>query len=136
MKTTRIIAIAMLIAGSGLALHLTAQTMTISGTESPAVAAASPARHSAQDASIRPFTVHFPQAALDNLRKRIAATQWPQRETIPDDSQGVPLATWTERAYPKLIYYKKHDKGGHFAAWEQPQLLSEDVRAGFRSLRT
>src|SRR5256886_1106586 len=43
--------------------------------------------------------------------------------------------SWTERAYPKLVYYKKHDKGGHFAAWEQPELLSEDVRAGFRPLR-
>jgi hypothetical protein len=43
--------------------------------------------------------------------------------------------SWTERAYPKLMYFKKHNKGGHFAAWEQPQLLSEDLRAGFRSLR-
>jgi hypothetical protein len=38
--------------------------------------------------------------------------------------------------YSKLVYYKKHDKGGHFAAWEQPELYSEDVRAGFRSLRS
>jgi len=43
--------------------------------------------------------------------------------------------TWSEKAYPKLVYYKKHDVGGHFAAWEQPQLFSEDVRATFRSLR-
>jgi pimeloyl-ACP methyl ester carboxylesterase len=43
--------------------------------------------------------------------------------------------SWAERAYPKLIYYNRHDKGAHFAAWEQPQLLSEDVRAGFRPLR-
>jgi pimeloyl-ACP methyl ester carboxylesterase len=46
-----------------------------------------------------------------------------------------PPRSWAERAYPKLIYYKAHDKGGHFAAWEQPQLFSEDVRAGFRPLR-
>lgn len=38
-------------------------------------------------------------------------------------------------AYPKLIHYNKVDKGGHFAAWEQPQLFSGEVRAGFRSLR-
>ncbi len=44
--------------------------------------------------------------------------------------------SWAEKAYPKLVYYKKHDVGGHFAAWEQPQLFSEDVRATFRSLRT
>lgn len=43
--------------------------------------------------------------------------------------------SWSEKAYPKLVYYKKHDVGGHFAAWEQPQLFSEDVRATFRSLR-
>src|SRR5215510_7628405 len=43
--------------------------------------------------------------------------------------------SWTERAYPKLIYYKKHDKGGHFAAWEQPDLLVSDLRAAFKSLR-
>jgi pimeloyl-ACP methyl ester carboxylesterase len=53
---------------------------------------------------------------------------------FPDELYPAPRS-WAERAYPKLIYYKKHDKGGHFAAWEQPQLLSEDVRAGFKSLR-
>jgi hypothetical protein len=44
--------------------------------------------------------------------------------------------SWSEKAYPKLVYYKKHDVGGHFAAWEQPQLFCEDVRATFRSVRT
>jgi pimeloyl-ACP methyl ester carboxylesterase len=53
---------------------------------------------------------------------------------FPDEICTAPRS-WAERAYPKLIYYKKHDRGGHFAAWEQPQLLSEDVRAGFRPLR-
>ena len=43
--------------------------------------------------------------------------------------------SWAERAYPKLIHYNKVAKGGHFAAWEQPQLFSEEVRAGFRPLR-
>jgi pimeloyl-ACP methyl ester carboxylesterase len=43
--------------------------------------------------------------------------------------------SWAERAYPKLIHYNKLDKGGHFAAWEQPKLFAEEVRAGFRSLR-
>jgi pimeloyl-ACP methyl ester carboxylesterase len=53
---------------------------------------------------------------------------------FPDELYPAPRS-WAERAYPKLVYYKTHDKGGHFAAWEQPQLLAEDVRAGFRSLR-
>ncbi len=43
---------------------------------------------------------------------------------------------WAESAYPKLIHYNKLPKGGHFAAWEQPKLFSEEVRAGFRSLRS
>jgi pimeloyl-ACP methyl ester carboxylesterase len=53
---------------------------------------------------------------------------------FPDELYEAPR-TWAERAYPKLIHYNKVDKGGHFAAWEQPQLFSEEVRAGFRSLR-
>ena len=44
--------------------------------------------------------------------------------------------SWAERAYPdNLIYFNELDKGGHFAAWEQPQLFSEEMRASFRSLR-
>ena len=43
--------------------------------------------------------------------------------------------SWAERAYPNLIYYNQVDKGGHFAAWEQPQLFTEEVRAAFRTLR-
>ncbi len=53
---------------------------------------------------------------------------------FPDEVCQTPR-TWTERAYPKLIYYNRPEKGGHFPAWEQPQLFSEEVRTGFRSLR-
>ena len=53
---------------------------------------------------------------------------------FPDELYQAPRS-WTERAYPKLIYYNKLDDGGHFAAWEQPHLFSEEVRAAFRSLR-
>jgi len=53
---------------------------------------------------------------------------------FPDELYPTPR-TWAERAYPKLIHYNKLDKGGHFAAWEQPQLLSQEIRTGFRSLR-
>src|SRR6476646_2381953 len=53
---------------------------------------------------------------------------------FPDELYPAPRS-WAEKAYPKLIHYNKLDKGGHFAAWEQPQLLSEEVRVGFRSLR-
>src|SRR2546429_6597431 len=44
--------------------------------------------------------------------------------------------SWAERAYPNnLIHYNRLDRGGHFAAWEQPQLFSEEMRTSFRSLR-
>jgi pimeloyl-ACP methyl ester carboxylesterase len=54
--------------------------------------------------------------------------------SFPDEIDLCPRS-WAERAFPKLIHYNKLDKGGHFAAWEQPKLLSEEIRAGFRSLR-
>jgi pimeloyl-ACP methyl ester carboxylesterase len=54
---------------------------------------------------------------------------------FPDELYPAPQS-WAEQAYPKLIHYNKVPKGGHFAAWEQPQLFSEEVRAGFRSLRS
>jgi hypothetical protein len=218
--------------------------------------------------AIRPFSVHVPQAALDDLRRRLAATRWPDQETVTDRSQGVQLAimkevvrywqtgygwrkaeaklnalpqfvttidraimgtrpqtlgygladspvafaafmydynggepqhsltkddvldnvtlywltntavssariywendnksntsasaqntseislpvavtvfpgeiyrapkSWTQRAYRNLVYFNEVDRGGHFAAWEQPQLFSEELRAAFRSLR-
>jgi pimeloyl-ACP methyl ester carboxylesterase len=53
---------------------------------------------------------------------------------FPDELYQIPRS-WAERAYPKLIHYNKVAKGGHFAAWEQPKLFCEELRAGFRSLR-
>jgi pimeloyl-ACP methyl ester carboxylesterase len=53
---------------------------------------------------------------------------------FPDELYQAPRS-WAERAFPKLIYYNKLDKGGHFAAWEQPELFTAELRAAFRSLR-
>ena len=53
---------------------------------------------------------------------------------FPGENYQAPRS-WAERAYHKLIYYNRPDKGGHFAAWEQPLLFAEEVRAGFRPLR-
>jgi pimeloyl-ACP methyl ester carboxylesterase len=53
---------------------------------------------------------------------------------FPDELYQVPRS-WAEKAYPKLIHYNKLDKGGHFAAWEQPELFVAEVRAGLKSLR-
>ena len=53
---------------------------------------------------------------------------------FPDELYPAPQ-TWAEKAYPKLIHYNRVDEGGHFAAWEQPEIFSEEIRATFRSLR-
>jgi pimeloyl-ACP methyl ester carboxylesterase len=53
---------------------------------------------------------------------------------FPDEIYASPQS-WAEKAYPKLIHYNRLPKGGHFAAWEQPQAFSDEVRASFRSLR-
>ena len=53
---------------------------------------------------------------------------------FPDELYQAPRS-WAEQAYPNLIHYNKLPKGGHFAAWEQPKYLSDEMRTGFRSLR-
>jgi pimeloyl-ACP methyl ester carboxylesterase len=54
---------------------------------------------------------------------------------FPDEIYAAPRS-WAARAYPKMIYFNKLPKGGHFAAWEQPELFVREMRDGFRSLRT
>jgi len=180
---------------------------------------------STAEGAIRSFHFHASDDALADLRRRVAATNWPERELVADASQGVQLDTmrkladcwqtehdwrtvearlnalpqfvttidgldihfihvksrhenalpvivthgwpgsiieqlkiiepltdptavsvfpdeiysaprsWAEKAYPNLIHYNRLPKGGHFAAWEQPDFLTEELRAGFRSLR-
>ena len=53
---------------------------------------------------------------------------------FPDEIYTAPRS-WTEKAYPKLIHYGRPPKGGHFAAWEQPEIFAAELRAGFKSLR-
>ena len=76
------------------------------------------AMETAADA-IPPFNINFPNAALDDLQRRVSARKWPGRE----------------RAYPNLIHYNKLDKGEHLAAWEQPKLFTQEIRAAFPSIR-
>ena len=54
--------------------------------------------------------------------------------TFPGEIWASPRS-WVEAVYPGLAYFNEVDKGGHFAAWEEPELFSEEVRAAFRSLR-
>ncbi|HEV3477861.1 MAG TPA: alpha/beta hydrolase [Gaiellaceae bacterium] len=65
----------------------------------------------------------------DEISVPVAITVFPA-----DDLYRAP-ETWARRAFPSLIYFHQADSGGHFAAWEEPQLFSEEVRAAFRSLR-
>jgi pimeloyl-ACP methyl ester carboxylesterase len=73
--------------------------------------------------------------------KALAAGQAPPEVQVPVGFTTFPgeiwrsPRSWVERAYPNLTYFNEADKGGHFAAWEEPQLFSEEVRAAFRSLR-
>ncbi|RKT14065.1 pimeloyl-ACP methyl ester carboxylesterase [Paraburkholderia sp. RAU2J] len=54
---------------------------------------------------------------------------------FPDEIYAAPRS-WTEQAYPNLIHFNRLEKGGHFAAWEQPKVFSEELRTSFRALRT
>jgi pimeloyl-ACP methyl ester carboxylesterase len=54
---------------------------------------------------------------------------------FPGEQYQAPRS-WTERAYPRLIHYNQVDRGGHFAAWEQPYVFADELRAGFRAVRT
>jgi pimeloyl-ACP methyl ester carboxylesterase len=53
---------------------------------------------------------------------------------FPDEIFQAPRS-WADKVYPNLVYFNEAEKGGHFAAWEEPQLFSEELRAAFSSLR-
>jgi pimeloyl-ACP methyl ester carboxylesterase len=82
------------LAAVAVAITITASGQTVAGshTERRIVAQASTPRPPAVDQSIRPFKIQVPRAALDDLRRRIAATRWPDKETVDDRSQGAQLA--------------------------------------------
>jgi pimeloyl-ACP methyl ester carboxylesterase len=72
---------------------------------------------------------------LNAIAQKTALISLPVAITVfPGEIYRAPQ-TWARRAYRNLIYFHETDKGGHFAAWEQPQLFSEEIRAAFRSLR-
>jgi pimeloyl-ACP methyl ester carboxylesterase len=54
--------------------------------------------------------------------------------TFPGEIYRAPRS-WVEQVYPRLAYFNEVDKGGHFAAWEEPELFTAEIRAAFRSLR-
>ena len=135
--------------------------------------------------AITPFTLTIPESALQDLKRRLQATRWPERETVADGSQGVPLArlqalveysaeaarlywenakskidftataeidlpvgcsifpkelfraprSWAQLAYRNIIHWNEVNRGGHFAAFEQPEIFVDELRTCFRSIR-
>jgi pimeloyl-ACP methyl ester carboxylesterase len=67
--------------------------------------------------------------------QKTAEISLPVAITVFPDDVYRPPESWAHRAYRNLIYFHEVDRGGHFAAWEQPELFSEELRAAFRSLR-
>ena len=55
--------------------------------------------------------------------------------TFPDDDLFRAPETWARRAFPNLIYFRNAERGGHFPAWEEPELFTSELRAAFRPLR-
>jgi pimeloyl-ACP methyl ester carboxylesterase len=73
---------------------------------------------------------------LNAVQQKTAEIALPAAITVfPEEIYRAP-ETWARRAYRNLISFHEVDKGGHFAAWEEPQLFSEEIRAAFRSLRS
>ena len=79
--------------------------------------------------------------ARTSQAKALAAGQAPPEVSLPVGFTTFPgeifraPRSWVEKSYPNLTYFNEVDKGGHFAAWEEPELFSTEVRAAFRSLR-
>ena len=96
-----------------------------------ATIATGPLSRSVNSASVARFdtTVAVPGAGSAGRSIPVAVT------VFPGEQYQAPRS-WAERAYPNLIYFNEVDRGGHFAAWEEPELFAHEIRAGFRSLRT
>ncbi|MFL5556631.1 MAG: epoxide hydrolase family protein, partial [Gemmatimonadaceae bacterium] len=88
----------LLLASSSHGQTMTAPASPSVATTAPVPAAPTKSRTTADNTAIRPFTFRAPQERLAEMKRRIAATQWPEKETVADQSQGVPLATMQELA--------------------------------------
>jgi pimeloyl-ACP methyl ester carboxylesterase len=85
--------------------------------------------------SARLYWENAGRAVLSATAQKTAEVSLPVAITVfPEDAYRAP-ETWARRAYRNLIYFHEVDKGGHFAAWEQPALFASELRAAFRSRR-
>ena len=80
--------------------------------------------------ALKQVAAGVPDEAIADLRRRV-----PVGFTVfPGEIFRAPRS-WAEKAYPNLIYFHEADKGGQFAAWEEPELFATEIRAAFKSLR-
>ena len=79
--------------------------------------------------------LYWQQAVTGTNFYAAAGVSLPAAVTVFPDEYVTAPRSWTEQAYHNLIYFNQAERGGHFAAWEQPQLFSEELRAAFRTLR-
>ncbi|KWR91513.1 epoxide hydrolase family protein [Cupriavidus sp. IDO] len=94
-------------------------------------------RATAEDDSIRPFPkIHVPQRAIDDLRRRVAATQWPEKETVTDTSQGVPLATMERLAHYWATDYNWRKAEAKLNALPQFETTIDGVKIHFIHVRS
>jgi pimeloyl-ACP methyl ester carboxylesterase len=85
--------------------------------------------------SARTYWENGGRSPISATAQRTAEIQLPVAITVFAEDLYRPTESWARRAYPKLIYFHEAAKGGHFAAWEQPQLFVEELRTAFRPLR-
>ncbi|QQX87688.1 alpha/beta fold hydrolase [Cupriavidus necator] len=94
-------------------------------------------RATAEDDAIRPFPkIHVPQQAIDDLRRRVAATQWPEKETVTDTSQGVPLATMERLAHYWATDYNWRKAEAKLNAFPQFETTIDGVKIHFIHVRS
>jgi hypothetical protein len=92
---------------------------------------------------VRPFHVElplimthgWPGSVIELLETIEPLTDQTAHGGSAEDAFHQTPRNWADQIYPTLSYFNEVDKGGHFAAWEEPELFSQEVRAGFRSLR-
>ena len=123
--------------GLGYAIEMNNRPQTLYGiVDSPIGLAAWMIDHDARSEEMiaRVFDGKMEGLTRDDVLDNITL-YWLTNTAISSDELYSAPRSWAESAYPKLIYYNRLSKGGHFAAWEQPELFSEEIRASFRSLR-
>jgi hypothetical protein len=129
---------------TGTEAYIVAATPTPVGRRNGGLATAHPA-----DLAAHVLVEALSRAWLTNAAVSAARLYWENKTSLynaadvwvpaavsafPGENYQAPRS-WTEQAYHNLIYYNQPDQGGHFAAWEQPQLFAQEVRAGLRPLR-